>query len=175
MTLPFTKTAAILFILLPVFCSAQSGKFAVNGTVKDSNQVALQFATAGIYKTGQADPLKTTYTNDKGNFKFTGIDTGHYTLVISHTGFTDHSTAFTIATEDIKLGSIALSRAASTLSGVTVLAKKPLIEQTDDKIIYNVENDPATKTETAIEILRKTPFVSVDGDNNVMVKGAIEF
>jgi hypothetical protein len=61
------------------------------------------------------------------------------------------------------------------IKGVTVSARKPLIEQTDDKIIFNVENDPATKTETAIDILRKTPFVSVDGDNNITVNGQSNF
>jgi outer membrane receptor for ferrienterochelin and colicin len=58
---------------------------------------------------------------------------------------------------------------------VTVQARKPLIEQADDKIVFNVENDPTTKTETAIDILRKTPFVSVDGDGNVQVNGQTNF
>src|SRR5689334_24352330 len=40
---------------------------------------------------------------------------------------------------------------------------------------FNVENDPATKTENAIDILRKTPFVTVDGDNNVQVNGQSNF
>ena len=50
-----------------------------------------------------------------------------------------------------------------------------MIQQSDDKIAYNVENDPASKTETAIDILRKTPFVSVDGEGNIQVNGQSNF
>ncbi|MER3498041.1 MAG: hypothetical protein C4308_05090 [Chitinophagaceae bacterium] len=75
----------------------------------------------------------------------------------------------------MQLNAISLQSSAGQLKGVTVVAKKPLIEQADDKIIYNVENDPTTKTETAIDILRKTPFVSVDGDNNIQVNGQSNF
>jgi outer membrane receptor protein involved in Fe transport len=41
--------------------------------------------------------------------------------------------------------------------------------------VFNVEDDPATKTETAIDILRKTPFVSVDGEDNIKVNGKSNF
>lgn len=148
----------------------------VIGIVKDSNQVSLQYATATLYKPGQLEqPIKTTYTNDKGSFQIAGLDTGSYTVIISHTGFEEISKSIAVTDKDIDVGIIALKPASTDLSGVTVTAKKPLIEQTDDKIIYNVENDPASKTETAIDILRKTPFVSVDGEDNVMVNGQSNF
>jgi outer membrane receptor for ferrienterochelin and colicin len=56
-----------------------------------------------------------------------------------------------------------------------VTVKKPLIEQADDKIIYNTESDPMAASESAIDILRKTPFVTVDGDGNIQVNGQSNF
>ncbi|MFN2439897.1 MAG: outer membrane beta-barrel protein, partial [Chitinophagaceae bacterium] len=138
---------------------------------------SLQYVTVELFKQNNISlPIKSAYTNDKGKFTLSSIDTGSYTLIISHTGFAEKKQNITITdVKQIELDDIVLSTAVGMIKGVTVNARKPLIEQTDDKIIFNVENDPATKTETAIDILRKTPFVSVDGDNNVTVNGQSNF
>jgi outer membrane receptor for ferrienterochelin and colicin len=156
---------------------AQNKKAVITGTVKDSIQSPLLYATINLYKANQpqVEPIKTTYTSEKGVFKLNALDTGAYNLVISHTGYSEESKLVNFLGEDIDLGIISLKPAAVALSGVVVTSKKPLVEMQDDKVIFNVENDPATKTETAIDILRKTPFVSVDGDNNVQVNGQSNF
>jgi outer membrane receptor protein involved in Fe transport len=165
--------AALEFIALSSF--GQS-KASINGYVKDSlGRKALQYATVELYRAsapGQA--FRSVYTNEKGQFHFNALDTGTYKLVISHTGFSEVQR--TILVSGItEAGDFMLGAAAGTLKGVTVQARKPLVEQTDDKVVFNVENDPATKTENAIDILRKTPFVTVDGDNNVQVNGQSNF
>ncbi len=168
----------ILFILLitTVFAAPADKKITVSGTVKDSSQKSLAYATITLFKKDQSQqPYKITYTNDKGSFKIADIDTGVYKLLITYTGYEDKQQEVAITTEAIDLGAIQLSPASAKLQGVVVTAKRPLIEQADDKIVFNVENDPATKTETAIDILRKTPFVSVDGENNIQVNGQSNF
>ena len=163
-----------LFLLSTLFSIAQPGKTVLSGTIKDSTQKTLAYVTVELLKGAQL--VKSTYTDDKGKFSLNGVDTGRYQLVVSHTGFAEQRKDVDITgSGPVELGAFTLSRAAGTLQGVTIQARKPLIEQADDKIIFNVENDPATKTETAIDILRKTPFVSVDGDNNVQVNGQSNF
>ena len=164
-----------ILLLLSTLCSmGQAGKSVLSGTVKDSTQKPLQYVTVELFK--QTAPVKSTYTDDKGKFSIKGVDTGSYQVVVSHAGYGEHRQDLTVTGSGaVELSGITLSRSGGTLQGVTVQARKPLIEQADDKIIFNVENDPATKTETAIDILRKTPFVSVDGDNNVQVNGQSNF
>ena len=178
-THPLTKllTAVVTCIFFSLSATAQNAKTSIAGTIKDSAQKPLAFATVSIFRPNQmAEPAKTTYTNDKGHFKLTAVDTGSYTLVISHTGFSDQQKNITVTDgQQTDIGEISLLRASATLQGVTVTGRKPLIEQTDDKIVFNVENDPTAKTETAIDILRKTPFVSVDGEDNVQVNGQTNF
>jgi len=170
------KISLLLGLIISALAFGQNKKPTVSGTVKDSATSALMYATVSLYKPGQLEqPVRTTFTNDRGNFKLHGVDSGVYDLVVSHTGFTDHQQSINISNTDLELNTISLFRANGNLKGVTVTSRKPLIEQTDDKIIFNVENDPATKTETAIDILRKTPFVSVDGDNNIQVNGQTNF
>lgn len=169
----------LLVQCLLVAAATAQGKAVITGTLADNvSQKPLQYATAELYKgLPSAQPLKATFTNDKGAFRFAGLDTGRYTVVVSHTGFAESRKTVDIAGgATIDLGTLSLSPSkSSSLQGIVVTAKKPLIEQQDDKIVFNVENDPATKTENAIDILRKTPFVSVDGDDNVTVNGQTSF
>lgn len=163
---------------LLAFAAQAQGKATLTGSIADSvSQKPLAYATAELYKgDATAQPLKATFTNDKGRFTFSNVDTGRYTVVLSHTGFFETKKEV-VVTEGggVDLGNFLLSPSKGALQGVTVTARKPLVEQQDDKIIFNVENDPATKTENAIDILRKTPFVSVDGDDNVTVNGQTSF
>ena len=44
------------------------------------------------------------------------------------------------------------------LAGVSVIAYKPLVTQTLDRINYDVEADPENKTNTVMDMLRKIPL-----------------
>ncbi len=57
------------------------------------------------------------------------------------------------------------------LEGVVVKAQKQLIKQEIDRIGYDVQADEESKTQTVMDILRKVPMVTVDGQDNILVKG----
>src|SRR5690606_1960788 len=170
-------TNSIACLLCTILFSTAFGQKggALNGVVKDSTNAPLMYATVSVFGSKGVEPIKTTYTNDKGVFKITSLDTGSYNVVVSHLGYEDHSTKLEHNGETQDMGVIKLVAAAKAMEGVTVKSKKPLVEVLDDKVVFNVENDPSTKMESAIDILRKTPFVSVDGDNNVAVNGQTNF
>lgn len=64
---------------------------------------------------------------------------------------------------------------AIELEGIVVTAQRPLVQVKADRTVYDVKNDEAAKTSMLIEILRKVPFVTVDGDNSIKVKGSSNF
>jgi hypothetical protein len=168
------STIAIFFI---TFCNeaiSQDKQATLSGIVTDSSQKPLPYATISLSRFGQAGVFKTTYSSNKGSFKLVA-DSGRYTLVISHTGFSDLRTDLTLKIGDNVANGMVMNMSSNTLQTVTVTARRPLVEQTDDKIIYNAENDPASKTESASDILRKTPLVTVDGDGNVQLNGQSNF
>jgi outer membrane receptor protein involved in Fe transport len=170
-------TACISFLLMlltgPLSAQTRSGSF--SGIVRDSLQVPIPYATITLYKKGQlANAFKTTYTDTKGAFEMK-TDTGNYVITISHLGFEDISVNFNLTSEKQVVNDLVLFRSARTLQNVTVTTRKPLIEQKDDRIIYNAENDPAAKAESASDILRKAPFVTVDGEGNIQLNGQSNF
>ena len=61
------------------------------------------------------------------------------------------------------------------LEGVTVKAQRQLIKQDIDRVGYDVQADEESKTQTVLDMLRKVPMVTVDGEDNIKVKGNSSF
>ena len=57
------------------------------------------------------------------------------------------------------------------LEGIVIKAQKQLIKQDIDRIGYDVQADEESKTLTVLDMLRKVPMVTVDGEDNITVKG----
>ncbi|HEV8284441.1 MAG TPA: outer membrane beta-barrel protein [Chitinophagaceae bacterium] len=170
----FALLSAIL-IILPGYVFSQI-KMKLSGIVSDSSK-PLALVTVRIFKKNNPAPLQTTLSKENGSFQFNKPDTGNYILSFTHTGFAEKRININVASQpgDMQIDPVQLSRATGILKEVVVSAQRPLVEQSDDKIVFNVEDDPATKTETAIDILRKTPFVTVDGEDNIKVNGKSNF
>ena len=61
------------------------------------------------------------------------------------------------------------------LDGVTVSAQRQLIKQDIDRIGYDVQADNDSKTLTTLDMLRKVPLVTIDGEDNILVRGNSNF
>ena len=61
------------------------------------------------------------------------------------------------------------------LASVTVVASKPLGKMETDKMTYNVQQDAEAKASTVLDMLRKVPMVTVDGQDNITVNGSSSF
>jgi len=61
------------------------------------------------------------------------------------------------------------------LDGVVVKAQRQLVKQEIDRIGYDVQADEESKTQTVTDMLRKVPLVTVDGEDNITVKGNSNF
>jgi outer membrane receptor protein involved in Fe transport len=149
----------------------------LSGTVIDSSRKPLSLVTVRFFKQDNLQtPLQTTLSKANGAFQFNKPDPGNYILTFTHTGFAEKKQNITVKPGgDVQIDPVELYRTTGTLKEVVVKAQRPLVEQADDRIVFNVEDDPATKTETAIDILRKTPFVTVDGEDNIKVIGKTNF
>ena len=64
---------------------------------------------------------------------------------------------------------------SENLDAVTVVAKKPLVKSELDKMTYDVESDPEAQANSVLEMLRKVPMVTVDGQDNIMVNNSSSF
>lgn len=62
-----------------------------------------------------------------------------------------------------------------TLDDVVVTSQRQLVKVDADKLTYDIQADEESKTKTVIDMLRKVPLVTVDGQDNIKVKGSSDF
>ncbi len=61
------------------------------------------------------------------------------------------------------------------LDGVEIVHQKRLVKMDVDKMTYQVSEDEDAKSYTVLDMLRKVPMVTVDGEDNITVNGSSSF
>ncbi|MET0467034.1 MAG: carboxypeptidase regulatory-like domain-containing protein, partial [Chitinophagaceae bacterium] len=164
----------LLLTAIPIVGEAQT---AILVKVLDTLEAPISKATVSLHKADTRTILKNSLTDSSGNAAFTGIASGEYFISAASVGFLNASTGSFLIDADQKTvtRTVLLTRNVRELSGVTVMATKPLIEANEDRIAYNVELDLSLQGRSASEALAKLPFVSVDGNGGVYLKGQTSF
>lgn len=156
------------------------GNFIIKGFFVDSltNQ-GEPYATIKITKENFTDKaLKMAVTNNDGGFQVAmTASLGNYLITISSIGKRTVVKNFRLVSGEqaVDLGKLYTSESTNELKGVEIVAQKPLVKVEVDKLSYNVEDDPESKANTVLEMLRKVPLVTVDGEDNIKVNGSSSF
>ncbi len=169
------KISAILAAALLTFTFSSFAQTItrVKGDVKDENQKPVSDITVSLLKSKDSSLVKAAITDKTGIYVFEGIKEGAYLVGISAVGF-QTSMSQPIEVKDgaeVSMPSVSLLPQAKGLKEVVVTAKKPMFEQKPDKMVVNVEASPTNAGANALEILEKSPGVSVDKDGNISLKG----
>ena len=146
----------------------------IKGKIKNKNNINLEFATVSLYNNKDNSLVEGTITNSKGKFLFTDIVEGNYRIEISFIGYKDTSIVINKTTNNINnnINTIYLKQDAKLLSEINIEDRKLIYEAKIDKIIYNAENDLNETENNATDVLRKTPLVSVDLEDNISLRGS---
>jgi len=169
---PRSKTFFSAFLSLLV-CSAlaQTGT-TVTGLVSDEQKTPLEFVNVLLLNAADSSMVKGAITNNKGKFEFENIVPGNYLTQYMLMGFENlYSEPVAVSTSPVNVGIRTLKSAASEMGAVEVSAIRPMIELKPDMTVFNVENTINATGNTAMELLRKSPGVMVDNNDNIMLKG----
>ena len=168
----------ILIIFIIVFFTikgmAQTIETAVYGSAVDTKNTPVEAATISLLKLKDSSVIKIAVSNKAGKFSFTGIPYENYFITVSTVNFnTVNSNIFSISENNTTalLDAIILQPIAKSLAAVIVTSKRPLIEQKIDRMVVNVDASVTNVGSTALEVLEKSPGVSVDKDGNISLKG----
>jgi len=173
------KKLVVAVIAALVSLSAFAQKTTVKGVVLDSlTRVGEPAAILQFYKLPDTDKaVAFTTTDEDGNFSHSFTLAGDYVMVFDNMGRQVQRRYFTVPadTEVVDLGEILAQDSAEMLEAGQVTAMRPLVKMEVDKMTYNVEDDVDSKTSTVLDMLRKVPMVSVDGQDNISVNGSSNF
>jgi iron complex outermembrane recepter protein len=171
------KILTLLTIALTTLSFAGSAQVTggkVTGKVIDGNTKTIEAASITLHKASDSTVAKMSVANKEGNYQFENVTEGNYFVSISAVGHSKgFSEKFTVdaAHAAIEVKTIELVPVSKNLGAVTVTSRKPLIEQRIDRTIVNVEAAVTNVGATALEVLEKSPGISVDKDGNVSLKG----
>ena len=173
------KQFRAIFVMMMLMISAvMTAQTTVKGVLTDENLgEAEPFATVRVFKHGKTDkPVAMFLTKEDGSFSQQVKGKGRYDIVFSSVGKEDLKQTITLNNQGtLDLGTLLIKENATMLKGVEIVAQKPLVKMDVDKMSYNVAEDEDAKSNTVLDMLRKVPMVTVDGQDNITVNGSSSF
>ena len=167
--------AVVVMMLTSQVTMAQT---TVKGVLMDETLgEAEPFATIRVFKSGKTDkPVAMFLTKEDGQFSQEVKGKGKFDIVFSSIGKEDLKLNVVLGQENpLDLGTLYIKENATMLKGVEIVAQKPLVKMEVDKMSYNVAEDEDAKSNTVLDMLRKVPMVTVDGQDNISVNGSSSF
>jgi len=146
----------------------------LTGTVADDTQKGIESATVSLLQAKDSALVKISVTDKAGAYSFENIARSKYILLITAVGHVKtYSDVFDLneGNGSLTVKTINLNTESKELKEVAVVARKPLIELRLDKTIVNVDAAVTNVGASALEVLEKSPGVSVDKDGNISLKG----
>jgi len=166
----------LVFTAIGVCGQPKPHTFTVKGMVIDSaTQAPLGYATVALQDAATKAPVKATLSKNDGSFVLTAPAGKSYQLAVAFVGYNSIVLPLARADSTLDLGKIMLSASSKQLATVSVTAVKPLVRQEVDRLVYNVQSDPENQIITALDMMRKVPLLSVDGQDNIKLRGSSSY
>jgi hypothetical protein len=157
--------------LFPLPVQAQD-RTAVTGTVTSATGSAVEFATVTLHRAADSVVVKTEFSDQLGAFRLEAA-TGRYLVSVAQVGFMRYwSPAFELPATGWALPGVKLAASQATaLKEVHVSARKPLFERQADRTVVNVADSPLSAGSTTLDVLARSPGVTVDAGDNLGLRG----
>ena len=167
-----------LVMTLMSLSSVVMAQTTVKGMLMDETlRESEPFATVRVFKAGKTEkPVAMFLTDENGQFSQEVKGKGKFDIVFSSIGKEDLKMTIILGQENpLNLDTLYIKESATMLKGVEIVAQKPLVKMEVDKMSYNVAEDEDSKSNTVLDMLRKVPMVTVDGQDNITVNGSSNF
>ena len=134
----------------------------ITGLLKDESNSPLSFVNVLLFEKDAAEPFKGATTDENGRFRIENIKDGSYKIKFSFVGFLAiEKDIELVSTKNI--GELILKTAVESLNTAVISLKRPTIQRTSEKLVFNVENSSLSVGNT-FDLLKKTPGVVIIGE-----------
>lgn len=159
-----------IFFLLTFTCMWQLLSAQVlHSTIVDEQHLPIPFSSVSMLGKDSVFLVGVT-TDDNGEFRLQPREDAEM-LKVSSLGYKDLCVAITETLPD----TLVMQADSRTLQTVQVVAQRQIITNEPDRISYDMQADPESKTKNVMDMLRKVPLVAVDGQDNITVNGTSAF
>ena len=161
------------FVLFASQVFAQQLKDAPDVSIAVINEMSqpMEGATVELFNNSSSKPVKATVTNNKGIASFKNIADGNYSFLVTNTGYLSHTVDSLLLPSRLSVITVKLAPASNMLQGVNIRSKKPYIQHLEGKTILNVDAAITNTGTTVLEVLEKSPGVTVDRNGGISLQG----
>ena len=153
-------------MLLPGYTVAQ---YQVMGSHIDANGAPIPYSSVLLLNSDDTTMVQGQITDESGNFLIETNQSGQYLVALSSVGFKEvTSNVFSLNNEQpfVDLGNLSTDEDVDVLNEVVVQADKPFFEQKIDRTVINVQSNITAAGGSALDVLARSPGVTVDRMNN---------
>ncbi len=155
---------------MPSFSKNDIGN--ILGKVYEEENKPAIYANVILKSVEDSSMIKGAITNEDGVFNINNVPYGEYFVSVSYIGFANYDTEkLSLKDKELNLNGIELVPANSELAQVTVTALKPILEMRADKVVFNVDGTINATGENALDLMRKSPGVVVDNNDQINLLG----
>lgn len=116
--------------------------------------------------------IKAGITDSTGSFELSFQSPDSILLEVSYLGYETYYNTIVLNSDSIyNIGSIELTESSVALNEVTVTAQRAFAEQKIDRIVINPDVLISNAGLTALELMERSPGLSVDMNGNISIKG----
>lgn len=152
---------------------AQTTQSLIKGHVTDERDLGLEIVTVSLLQAADSNLVKAAITDSAGNFEIVQDKQGEFLLAYSSIGYkSEFSPPFKLTPgQRFTTSGIKLLPASQKIKDVVITSSKPMIEASADKIVFNVEGSINATGSNALELLQKSPGITVDNNENISMRG----
>ncbi|MES2374689.1 MAG: TonB-dependent receptor family protein [Bacteroidota bacterium] len=169
------KCLLFVMLLCAISVSAQNNvRGKITAIITSEKNAPLENATVELLKSKDSSLAKVAITDKNGTAEFDNIRTGTYLAKISFVNYaTQFTSLITLSTDqlNILLPKISLQPGSAEMKEVVVTARKPFIQRLSDRLVVNVENSIVSAGSSAMDVLERSPGVSVDQNDVIGLRG----
>ncbi|HPL05391.1 MAG TPA: TonB-dependent receptor [Bacteroidales bacterium] len=151
----------------------ENTNYSISGVLKEFvSKEPIEFASVAIYKTPDTVLITGTITNTKGEFMLKNLSPGKYIIKSSFVGYQTNSKDIEIFNKSINLSEpIYLESSVLSLNEVQIKATRSEKQITIEKTKINVAQNISSISGNITEILKSQSSVTIDGENNIYIRG----
>lgn len=164
---PLFLLLLLVYGLGVTFLQAQSS---VKGIVVDAAGKPLTNVNIFLLTAKDSQFVKGAVSNPSGEYVFEAVSAGNYRLRYDFTGMQPHIVPLLLTNnESKKMDTLSMVPLPVQLNEVSVKSvRKQMYEQQIDRMIINIAGSIASSGSTVLDILRRSPGVKVDFQNNLL-------
>jgi len=149
-------------LLLPAIAFSQS----ITGKITQTGHEVSYVEVVAV----KGEKKQTVISDEKGNYSLKLLEKGNYHIQLIQEGVEVFNKDITVS-GDLKQDFFIEKKKEQQIEGVSLTARKKLIERKADRLVFNVANSIASQGMDGADALATTPLVKIDDNTGVSIVG----